>query len=166
LRLISSTRGRHFSVIRLATGLSEPESPETEISDFRNGRISVIYGGNAVGDGVGVSLGLAVEVGVFVTLGVREGVTEAVIVGVKEDVIVNEGVNEAGTKGVNVIVLVGVRVGVGVNVGVMVTVPVTIDGVGLIVGETGVFVLVMVAVTEGVRSVTLGARAMAIQPMQ
>jgi hypothetical protein len=88
------------------------------------------------------------------------------MVGVREDVIVNDGVNEAGTKGVSVIVLVGVSVGVGVNVGVMVTVLVTMDGVGLIVGEMGVSVMVIVAVTEGVRSVAFGARAMAIQPMQ
>jgi hypothetical protein len=79
---------------------------------------------------------------------------------------VNEGVKVAGTKGVRLIVLVGVCVGVGVELGVVVDVLVTSEAVGLRVGEGGVTVCVNVDVAEGVRSVGLGARAMAIQPMQ
>jgi hypothetical protein len=67
---------------------------------------------------------------------------------------------------VGVAVEVGVAVGVEVNVGVFVAVPVNTRGVTLRVGEAGVFVSVKVAVALGVRSEALGARAMAIQPMQ
>jgi hypothetical protein len=93
-------------------------------------------------------------------------VNDGVWVGVDEEVRVSEGVNEAGTNGVKVMVFVGVSVGVGVNVGVLVAVPVKTSGVRLRVGEGGVLVNVKVAVAEGVRSEALGARAMAIQPMQ
>jgi hypothetical protein len=99
-------------------------------------------------------------------LGVNDGVSDGVKDGVRDDVSVIEGVNVAGTNGVSEIVLVGVVVGVGVNVGVFVTVPVTMEGVTLRVGEGGVVVRVNVAVTDGVRSDGLGARAMAIQPIQ
>ena len=152
--------------MRSATGLSKPERPETEISDFRNGRISVIYGGKAVGEAGRVSVGVGVLEGVFVTLGVKEGVSEGVSEGVKEDVSVNEGVNVGGINGVRLIVLVGVAVGVSVEVGVMVTVFVTIVGVELTVGERGVIVSVNVDVAEGVNSDGLGARVIAIQTMQ
>jgi hypothetical protein len=93
-----------------------------------------------------------------VNVGVREGV--------KEEVSVTDGVNVAGTNGVSVTVVVDVVVGVGVNVGVSVTVLVTIDGVGLTVGERDVGVSVKEAVTDGVKSDELGARAIAIQPRQ
>ena len=83
-----------------------------------------------------------------------------------------EGVKLGGMNGVNEIVLVGVEVavdvdvGVEVKVGVFVAVPVKTKGVTLRVGDEGVFVNVKVAVTLGVRSEALGARAIAIQPMQ
>jgi hypothetical protein len=128
--------------------------------------MSVIYGGKPVGEAVSVSLAVAVMEGVFVMLGVHEGVSDGVREGVREEVKVTEGVNVAGMNGVKLIVLVAVVVGVGVKVGVSVTVLVTIDGVGLMVGERGVVVSVKEAVSDGVKSDGLGARAMAIQPRQ
>jgi hypothetical protein len=103
---------------------------------------------------------------VRVRLGVHEGVNEGSGEAVNEGVHVIEGVNVAGTNGVKDTVLVGVGVGVRVKVGVMVTVLVTRVGVGVKVGEAGVADRVNVAVAEGVRSDGLGARTIAIQPMQ
>jgi NF-X1-type zinc finger protein NFXL1 len=113
--------------------------------------------------GVGVMVGDGV-IGVFVIVGVNDGVMDGVNDGVKEEVSVKVGVN-VGNK-VEVIVLVGVTVGVGVKVGVFVEVPVRTNGVRLRVGESGVVVNVNVEVALGVRSEALGARVMAIQPMQ
>ncbi|MCC6569777.1 MAG: hypothetical protein IT315_11125, partial [Anaerolineales bacterium] len=42
LSRVSSTSGRHFSSMSLATGVSLPETPEADNSDFKNGRISVM----------------------------------------------------------------------------------------------------------------------------
>lgn len=88
LVLISSTSGRHFSSISLATGASKPESPETEISELRKGRISGIYGG--IGEGKGVIDGVKVLGGVNVTEGVNVADAVCVFVAVGEDVNVGE----------------------------------------------------------------------------
>jgi hypothetical protein len=112
--------------------------------------------------GVGVRVGEGV-MGVLVMLGVTEGVSEGVREGVRDDVSVIDAVSVAGWNNVGVRVLVGVSVAVWVKVGVLVTVPVKIDGVEL---SVGVGVMVKLGVTEGVKSEGLGARAMAIQPMQ
>lgn len=85
--LISSTSGRHFSSISLATGASKPESPETEISELRKGRISGIYG---VCEGKGVIDGVIVLDGVNVTEGVNVADAVCVFVAVKEGVRVGK----------------------------------------------------------------------------
>ncbi len=103
--LTSSTSECHFSAMRLATGASSPERPETESSDFRNRRMSDIYG-NGVIVGVAVSVGVGVSVEVFVGVLLGLGVHEGVIEGVNEAVGVKEGVRVGS--GVHVIVLVAV----------------------------------------------------------
>jgi len=157
--------------MRVATGVSYPDKPETEIIDLRNGRISVMFYGfpNAVGEGGIVLVGVGVDEGggVFVGGSVFVGMGVNVKVGVGLGRSVGVGVLVFGWKGVDD-GMVAVAVGVKVIVLVEVMVPVTICEVGLMVGVSGVPVSVTVTVTVGVSVVfePLGASDSAMNPMQ
>lgn len=74
-----------------------------------------------------------------------------------------DGVCVAGWNGVHVTVGVDVGVGVNVSVGVMLAVPVRTGGVNV---KLGVIVTVSVGVVVGFKLPGVGARAMAMNPMQ
>ena len=110
---------------------------------------------------MGVSVGKGVEVG--------DGTSEGVHVGVSDGISVAVGVGVEGRNGVKEGAIVGVRVGVAVRVGVMVSV--TINGVRLGVGERGVPVIVIVAVSLAVTVavgglIEAGASIKAMPPTQ